>query len=556
MADVLYEVLEKLGHVKKTGRSWMAHCPAHDDSEPSLSVSEGDSQPVILKCHATCSTESVVSALGLTMADLMAPREDVAPLVTRYPYRDATGGLLLDVVVQRGPGGKKVWREPTGVRDLPLYRLPEVLDAMEAGQSVVVVEGEKCADAVVAAGEVATTSVGGAGKWKDEYARTLADAASVTVIADADQPGIDHARTVAKSLRAAGVGEVWVLLPRHRLDEDSGYDIADQLAEGHDLNDLDDLEAVMAGPAPESGLRVLTRAEMDSIPPPQWLVAGMVTTGFTVIFGAPSSGKSFLALDWACHAATGTPWFGRQVLHRRVLYVAAEGVSGIPKRIQAWERDRHRRAEDLLLVPQVVNLRSPDEIAALELEVAQREANLIVVDTFARSMPGGDENAAQDVGMVIHSLDLLAKAQECAVIVLHHTGVDGRRERGSEALRGASDTMVKCEASPGVVKVICDKQKDDEYFSPWQLRMKPVGESVVLSLAAGLSSDDKVDRVMGALAGGMLMSYPELVKVADGDGELVTLLVEAKKLISVEQGGSVRYRLSGADEFWEATAHG
>jgi hypothetical protein len=554
VVDPIYEVLEKLGDVKGRDGRWMARCPAHEDSTPSLSVTVGDKHPVLLTCHAGCAPESVLGALGLTMAELMAPRDDVAPLVTRYPYHDASGAVVLTVAVQRGAGGKKVWREPTGVHDVPLYRLPEVVAEVEAAGHVVVVEGEKCVDAVVAAGEVATTNVSGAGKWKDEYAQTLAGLSSATVIADADGPGIDHARTVAKSLRAVGVAEVWVLLPSHRSDESSGYDIADQLAEGHALNDLDDLEAVLAGPPAESGLRVLTRAEMDSIPPPQWLVAGMVTTGFTVIFGAPSSGKSFLALDWACHAATGTPWFGRQVLHRRVLYVAAEGVSGIPKRIQAWERDRHRRAEDLLLVPQVVNLRSATDIAALELEVAQREANLIVVDTFARSMPGGDENAAQDVGMVIHSLDLLAKAQECAVIVLHHTGVDGRRERGSGALRGASDTMVKCEASPGVVKVICDKQKDDEYFSPWQLRMKPVGESVVLSLAAGMSSDDKVDRVMGALAGGMLMSYPELVKVADGDGELVTLLVEAKKLISVEQGGSVRYRLSGADEFWEASA--
>ncbi|MDD2349542.1 MAG: hypothetical protein PHS50_14945, partial [Kiritimatiellae bacterium] len=52
-------------------RSWMARCPAHDDRNPSLSVSEGDGGRVLFNCFAGCAAEAVAAALGLKMADLM-----------------------------------------------------------------------------------------------------------------------------------------------------------------------------------------------------------------------------------------------------------------------------------------------------------------------------------------------------------------------------------------------------------------------------------------------------------------------------------------------------
>ena len=59
---------------KKSGREWKGLCPAHDDHNPSLSISQGDDGRVLLHCHAGCPVEKVVAALGLTMADLMPPQ--------------------------------------------------------------------------------------------------------------------------------------------------------------------------------------------------------------------------------------------------------------------------------------------------------------------------------------------------------------------------------------------------------------------------------------------------------------------------------------------------
>ena len=64
------KILDRLDSVRESGGSWQALCPAHDDREPSLSVSEGDEGKVLLKCFAGCETEEIVDALDLKMRDL------------------------------------------------------------------------------------------------------------------------------------------------------------------------------------------------------------------------------------------------------------------------------------------------------------------------------------------------------------------------------------------------------------------------------------------------------------------------------------------------------
>jgi hypothetical protein len=70
MSDPLQDVLERLNGVSETGDGWKALCPAHDDNDPSLSVTEGDDQPVVLHCWAGCRPEAVVDALGLQWGDI------------------------------------------------------------------------------------------------------------------------------------------------------------------------------------------------------------------------------------------------------------------------------------------------------------------------------------------------------------------------------------------------------------------------------------------------------------------------------------------------------
>lgn len=98
------------------------------------------------------------------------------------------------------------------------------------------------------------------------------------------------------------------------------------------------LIAPPATPAPPPPPRIrLTRADQIEMRPPHWLLRGMLERDtFALIFGDPGCGKSFLAIDWACRVATGTPWRGQAVKGGPVVYVAGEGQQGFGRRIRAW----------------------------------------------------------------------------------------------------------------------------------------------------------------------------------------------------------------------------
>lgn len=215
-------------------------CPAHADRSPSLSVTQtGDK--VVLHCHAGCSANAVVEALGLTLGDLFdeeRARSDRPTIVAAYDYMDADGQLLYQVVRfdpkgfrQRRPDGNGGWIwNLQGVPRVP-YRLPELLEAGGEGRRVFVVEGEKDAEALRRAGEAATCNAGGAGKWDPRWARYFIDA-NVVVVADKDTPGYRHAKDVRDSLApvAASVTVMQAAV---------GKDCADHLGGGRDVAELE-----------------------------------------------------------------------------------------------------------------------------------------------------------------------------------------------------------------------------------------------------------------------------------------------------------------------------
>jgi hypothetical protein len=69
MSEPVQLLVERL-HAKRSGDGWKAKCPMHDDRDPSLSIREGSDGRALIKCHAGCSTDDVLTALGLTRRDL------------------------------------------------------------------------------------------------------------------------------------------------------------------------------------------------------------------------------------------------------------------------------------------------------------------------------------------------------------------------------------------------------------------------------------------------------------------------------------------------------
>lgn len=121
-----FDAVRKRGcEVTEKGKGqYQGQCPAHEDKRASLSVSVGDDGRVLIKCHAGCTSESVVGAVGLKMADLFEQDQDRLPsrgkpddrVVATYDYTDEDGKLLYQVVRmsdkkfwQRRPDGNGAW---------------------------------------------------------------------------------------------------------------------------------------------------------------------------------------------------------------------------------------------------------------------------------------------------------------------------------------------------------------------------------------------------------------------------------------------------------------
>lgn len=249
------------GFVSLGDGKFKAVCPAHDDREPSLSISvKGGS--VLLHCFAGCKTEDVVAQLGLEMKDLFeAPRLTVKhgglELVESYDYRDEQGTLLYQSCRYRKPDGSKTFKQRRAdatkkdgwnwsvkdVRRVP-YRLREA--QADLSQTVFVVEGEKDCNRMIAAGAVATCNVGGAGKWRDEYSKFF-HGRRVVVIADNDPPGLQHAKQVAESLVRVAQADVQLIERLPGVPEKG--DVSDWLDAGHAISELDTLGVPFVPPA-------------------------------------------------------------------------------------------------------------------------------------------------------------------------------------------------------------------------------------------------------------------------------------------------------------------
>ena len=198
-ADSIIRGLE----ARRSGSAWMAKCPAHEDSNPSLSIREASGK-VLLHCHAGCTQRDVVEALKARgLWEAAAPATTWAKrIVATYDYTDAAGELLYQIVRfepkdfrQRRPDGRGGWiwkKHP----DQVLYHLPEVLEA----PIVFVVEGEKDSETLREWGFVATTNAGGAkAPWLPTFTETLRGR-EVILIPDADQPGRARVLRIARAL--------------------------------------------------------------------------------------------------------------------------------------------------------------------------------------------------------------------------------------------------------------------------------------------------------------------------------------------------------------------
>jgi putative DNA primase/helicase len=187
----------------KSGRSWVACCPAHEDRTPSLSLRDSTNGRVLVHCHAGYAQTAVIGELkNLGLWPESEKRAERRRIIAEYNYTDEHGEVLYQVVrtdpkgfFQRYPDGRSGWINRKYRRQV-LYRLPDVVEAA----IVFLVEGEQDVETLRAHGFVATTIAGGANaEWLPTFTEVLLGR-EVILIPDNDEPGWALMRRIARAL--------------------------------------------------------------------------------------------------------------------------------------------------------------------------------------------------------------------------------------------------------------------------------------------------------------------------------------------------------------------
>lgn len=492
-------------------------CPAHTDDKPSLSVrADSESSKIYIRCFAGCEFEDVIRELGLTPADLRVssksgttsvksparvngakrPDTGLGKELERYAYTDESG-VPLYYNIRFEPKDFRLANSRGEVKSLPKnqtwvpYNLPAVLAAIERGETIWWVEGEKDVKSLADRGVAATTSAGGGNRPVDDNWSLWFAGANVVVVADRDKTGRTYARAVARMLvnKARRVRIVTPATPQPKSD------ITDHLEAGYDLSDVEEL--------PMRSIR-RTRWTLSDIMatkpvPLKWVLNGIIPEGLTLLVGAPKAGKSWLNIDIMIALASGRPdevfGWGGTITPSPSLYLALE--------------DPHRRLHDRLHqvksnldVPVKSNAEvwlTIDPLAAGGRDEIERylEANpacgCLMVDVLAKvrgtqDVSGGMYQADYEA---VGALKDIADDYGVSVIVTHHDRKKSDEDyintvSGTKGITGAADTILFLKRDRGTdTGVLLVESRDVEEaaydlqfvreFGRWQIMGKREG---------------------------------------------------------------------------------
>jgi hypothetical protein len=443
-AELVAAIERHTGHQgRRNGKHIRLLCPGHDDHHPSLDVAEGDDGTPLVFCRSHgCAYQQILDAIGWERRE---PRDDEP--VAIYTYTDEQGVPLFEVgrfppghdgrkrFFQRRPGAPDWKGGIRGVRRV-LYGLPEVVEAVAAGRAIWIPEGEKHADLLRARGRVATTSPMGAGKgkWKRDFADSLAGAARVFVLPDDDTEGREHADEVARSLQGR-VGELKVVelftrgeTKRDVVDFYADADTPEQADRA--LVEIVQARPVYEPPAANSSGAAVERVRLTKIADVtprrvEWVVEGLIARGMLTGLVAPGGTvKGLLGIAEAAMLATRD---------EKTLFVCSEDALDyiVRPRFQAAGCDAQLAfafSIETATGDRVPHF--PSDLPLLASAIAEVRPALVIVDPIASYIdPGLDMGKNNEMRLILQPLITLAADAYVAILVVYHLGK--HRERGA-----------------------------------------------------------------------------------------------------------------------------
>lgn len=210
---------------------------------------------------------------------------------------------------------------------------------------------------------------------------------------------------------------------------------------------------------------------------PQWMIKDHIElSSIAMLFGAPASAKSFIAMDIAFCIAAGIDWNGNATVQGKVVYLAGEGFNGMKMRFKALSEKYQTNTSEVYFSELPASFSDEENTSNVYEGIIKAcpKPSLIIIDTLHRNFGAGDENSAKDFGNFLRLITTMMRALDCAVLIVHHSGHgDSDRGRGSSSIRAAMDVEYKVTKTKDVVTMACTKAKEFKEPEPMSFNIVP-----------------------------------------------------------------------------------
>jgi hypothetical protein len=369
------------------------------------------------------------------------PLDELGPHTAKWDYLSPEGELIACVYRYDPAPGKKEFR-PWDVRarmcrapdPRPLYNLPDVSRA----DTVILVEGEKCAEALIRNGVTATTAMNGAKAPIDKTDWSPLAGKAVLIWPDRDAPGWDYAESAARACVGAGAVSVAILVPP--TDQPTGWDVADAFEQGFDVMaflSAGERRIVKAAPVLLATFSLGEMLDDDSPLPPDIIAPRVLTPGGMLVFGgAPKVGKSDFLLAWLTHMAAGADFLGMHPYRPlRVFYLQAEvQYHYLRERLKNINLPASRLNDarvNFVATPQLRLILDDAGLAqvipAILHAFGRAGPDIIAIDPIRNVFDGGEAGGENDNGAMLFFLSQRVEQirqavnPDAGVILVHHT---------------------------------------------------------------------------------------------------------------------------------------
>jgi putative DNA primase/helicase len=200
-----------------------------------------------------------------------------------------------------------------------------------------------------------------------------------------------------------------------------------------------------------------TYDDLMEAPDMEWLVEDLIVKhSVNMIFGKSGSTKSFLALHMALALSHKREFFdlGSDVdAHVPVIYVALEGKSGMKNRLKGYHQWFSEDKPKDFYISDFNPVLTQDATVDAFIEQTKKlgvKDPLIIIDTYNQATPSMNENDAGQTGAVMKNCQKMVKELGATVLIVHHSNKSEDGDyRGSSAIHGAMDTMLKVKETTG-----------------------------------------------------------------------------------------------------------